>query len=131
MQIKIFFHSESLEKPITFYHHLALHPYGPNKEVEKEQNRPITSYQYDEIVFNEPSEWMYDVLTTAPNKFPELPATKKGGKVYALDTEGEEDDRLAEAIKQVREMRDEARDKLVEKEGLLAGMKQSATKQQK
>ena len=50
IQIKIFFQPEASEKPLTLFHFLHLHPYGPNKEEEKEQGATIEAYQYDEIV---------------------------------------------------------------------------------
>ena len=50
IQIKIFFQPEASEKPLTLFHFLHLHPYGPNKEEEREQGATIEAYQYDEIV---------------------------------------------------------------------------------
>lgn len=50
IQIKIFFQPEASEKPLTLFHFLHLHPYGPNKDEEKEQGTTIEAFQYDEIV---------------------------------------------------------------------------------
>lgn len=49
--IKIHFNPISGEKPLTLYHHLKLHPYeedGLGNPWPKQ--KPVTSYQYDEIV---------------------------------------------------------------------------------
>ncbi|KAF3906409.1 hypothetical protein ABW20_dc0105085 [Dactylellina cionopaga] len=126
IHIKIFFRSESGEKPLQLYHHLTLHPFGPDKEIAKEQNRPVHAYQYEEILFNEPTEAMYEILTS--NKAPELAPKRTGKIMYAQDTEGEEEDRLAEAIKQVQELKEETRKKLIEKEKGLADMKAASGK---
>ncbi|TVY55481.1 AF-9-like protein [Lachnellula cervina] len=65
IQIKLYYIPEALEKPQTFYHHLHLHPYGTDaeKEVMKLQSS-ILSQCYEEIVFNEPYEQFYDLLTS-------------------------------------------------------------------
>jgi transcription initiation factor IIF auxiliary subunit len=52
IQIKIFFVTEASEKPLTLFHFLHLHPYGPNKEEEKELGMTIDSFQYEEIVLS-------------------------------------------------------------------------------
>jgi len=129
ISIKIFFRSESGEKPLQLYHHLTLHPFGPDKDIAREQNRPVLAYQYEEILFNEPTEAMYDVLTSNPA--PQLAAKRTGKLLYALDTEGEEEDRLGEAIKQVQDLREETRKTLIEKEKALADMKVASGKYQK
>ncbi|KAE8204561.1 hypothetical protein A4X06_0g1126 [Tilletia controversa] len=86
--IKIYFVSESGEKPITLYHHLKLHPWLPpavkpattKKEEElvtlaAQQAEKITalrpppvvhSWQYEEIVFPEPTETFYELLLAHP-----------------------------------------------------------------
>ena len=124
--VKIHFVSEASEKPIQVYHHLALHPFGPDKESAKEHNRPVHSFQYEEIIFNEPTEAMYEILTK--RAAPELPLTRQGKNKYALDTEGEEEDRLVEQIKQMKEINKEMKEKLVAKEAALLEMKQAAGK---
>ncbi|KAF3938315.1 hypothetical protein ABW19_dt0208920 [Dactylella cylindrospora] len=126
INIKIFFRTESGEKPLQLYHHLTLHPFGPDKEIAKEQNRPVHAYQYEELLFNEPTEAMYEILTS--HKAPELAQKRTGKIMYAMDTEGEEEDRLSEAIKLVQDLREETRKKLVEKEQALAEMKAASTK---
>ena len=50
VQIKVHFVPEASEKPMTLFHFLHLHPYGPNKEEEKEKGTTIEAYQYEEIV---------------------------------------------------------------------------------
>lgn len=41
---------EASEKPMTLFHFLHLHPYGPNKEEEKEKGLTVDAFQYEEIV---------------------------------------------------------------------------------
>lgn len=50
IQIKVHFIPEASEKPMTLFHFLHLHPYGPNKEEEKEKGLTIGAFQYEEIV---------------------------------------------------------------------------------
>jgi YEATS domain-containing protein 4 len=73
--IKIYYIPESLEKPQTVYHHLRLHPYG-NTDEEKEnmeKEGEIRSWCYEEQIFNEPYEQLYDILTSPMDR-------SKGGK---------------------------------------------------
>lgn len=81
--IKLYYVSESGEKPQPLYHHLRLHPYGRTEE-EKEQMRlsgEITSWTYEEQLFNEPYEAFYEVLTSGavpPSNPAPGPAKGKG-----------------------------------------------------
>jgi YEATS domain-containing protein 4 len=50
IQIKIHFIPEASEKPLTLFHFLHLHPYGPNKDEEKEKGMTVDAFQYEEIV---------------------------------------------------------------------------------
>jgi YEATS family len=50
IQIKIHFIPEASEKPVTLFHFLHLHPYGPNKDEEKEKGLTVEAFQYEEIV---------------------------------------------------------------------------------
>lgn len=65
--IKMYYVTESGEKPQTLYHHLRLHPYGRNEE-EKEEMRSgtgeVRAWIYEEQVFNEPFETFYEILTS-------------------------------------------------------------------
>lgn len=75
--MKLYYVAESSEKPQTLYHHLRLHPYGRTDE-EKETMRlspEVTSWVYEEQVFNEPYEAFYDILTSGAT----APSLKSGG----------------------------------------------------
>jgi YEATS domain-containing protein 4 len=50
IQIKVHFIPEASEKPMTLFHFLHLHPYGPNKDEEKEKGLTVDAFQYEEIV---------------------------------------------------------------------------------
>jgi YEATS domain-containing protein 4 len=72
IQIRITFIAESGEKAITFYHHLKLHPWNatgdaevPPIEVARKMG-PVHSWQYDEIVFNDPFQAFLTILTNHP-----------------------------------------------------------------
>ncbi|CCJ29979.1 unnamed protein product, partial [Pneumocystis jirovecii] len=91
--IRIYFVPEAAEKSISLFHHLKLHPYGPNSETIREQGLSVTSYQYDEIV----------------------------AIIYFLSqlsqrTEQEELDRLELALRKVEEMTKEYKDKIIQLE---------------
>ncbi|KAL1869082.1 hypothetical protein VTK73DRAFT_3390 [Phialemonium thermophilum] len=83
--IKLYYVSESGEKPQTLYHHLRLHPYGRTEE-EKEQmrlNGEVISWTYEEQLFNEPYEAFYEILTAGATTPPPARGTSgaaKGGK---------------------------------------------------
>ena len=82
--MKLYYVTESGEKPQTLYHHLRLHPFGRNEE-EKESvrgpNGTITSWSYDEQIFNEPYDAFYEILTTGAHpKGHQMPSGAKGAK---------------------------------------------------
>ncbi|KAI5290708.1 NuA4 histone H4 acetyltransferase complex and the SWR1 complex subunit [Ascosphaera aggregata] len=63
IQIKLYFVPESMEKPQALWHTLTLHPYGDDIEGKKERREVVKSINYEEVVFNEPVEQFYDILT--------------------------------------------------------------------
>ncbi|KAJ0165806.1 Protein AF-9 -like protein, partial [Colletotrichum tanaceti] len=80
--IKMYYASESGEKPQTLYHNLRLHPYG-RTDAEKEQmlrqnDGEIRAWAFDEQIFNEPYEAFYEVLTSGAQ--PKGHPAGKGGK---------------------------------------------------
>jgi YEATS domain-containing protein 4 len=83
--IKIFFHSEGGEKNVTLLHHLKLHPYNGVISMDGK----VESIRYDEIVFNEPTENMFALLTKQPGTLLDDKLKSK---------EREELDRIAKAI---------------------------------
>ncbi|KAK0553299.1 NuA4 histone H4 acetyltransferase complex and the SWR1 complex subunit [Tilletia horrida] len=86
--IKIYFIAEAGEKPITLYHHLKLHPWlapaikpaiakkdeelsglaaQQSNQLASQKPPPVVhSWQYEEIVFPEPTETFYDILVAHP-----------------------------------------------------------------
>lgn len=83
--IKIFFHAEGGEKNITLIHHLKLHPYNGTISMDGK----VESIRYDEIVFNEPTEKMFELLTKEPGTLLSDDLKKR---------EREELDRISKAI---------------------------------
>ncbi len=61
---------ESGEKPQTLWHSLKIHPYGPDADVQRAERRPIISQNYEEIIFNEPFEQFYEILTSGGGSGP-------------------------------------------------------------
>lgn len=79
--LRVFFVNEASEKNIMLYHHLKLHPYGPGSENIPPGTRPVESYIYDEFVFNEPTEAMFELLTAKPGAI--MPAHKSEDSQYS------------------------------------------------
>ncbi|KAG2173808.1 hypothetical protein INT43_005228 [Umbelopsis isabellina] len=110
--IKIYFHTASGEKPVTLYHHLRLHPYEDDGTGQPwPKDKPVTSFNYDEIVFNEPTEAFYQILQENNATSIQLP-TKKSTKdppvPFSTMVEQEELDRLDKSLREVnRQMQKE------------------------
>ncbi|KAL8732079.1 MAG: hypothetical protein Q9166_003033 [cf. Caloplaca sp. 2 TL-2023] len=145
VQIKLYFVPEANEKPQTMWHHLKLHPYGEHAERQRERKEPIISECYEEVVFNEPVEAFYDLLTSSGGGNVGRGKGSKGSKqasvggkkgaqgervaelpfdgTYSQKEEGKELDRLGQAIKTVELMVKEERKKLEEREKTLADLR--------
>lgn len=153
IQIKLYFVPESLEKPQTLWHSLKLHPYGPDAEGQRERRDVILAQNYEELVFNEPVEQFYDLLTggsgvvtggqsrskadkdkdkTAKQALPsaggrtaEIPATPSATNPYSRQTEQKELERIARAMKTVGVLQKEEKSKLMEREKVLEELRKS------
>ncbi|BGP12937.1 hypothetical protein JCM10213_004357 [Rhodosporidiobolus nylandii] len=152
IQIKIFFVPEANEKPLNFSHHLKLHPWPvdpilyhtpvpPGEPIPEAQLvhpqpvlSPVHSWQYEEIVFTEPTEAFYATLlehkpTPLPrtNRHPKLLThpLSAGGNIGEFTTEMEEEEgqRLEKAKQKVRDQMEELRKQLVGHEQELGGLK--------
>jgi transcription initiation factor IIF auxiliary subunit len=148
--IKVFFVAESNEKPLTFTHHLKLHPWPvdpilyhqptlpgepPNPALTGHPApvlSPVHSWQYEEIVFTEPTESFY--ATLLENKPSPLPRTNRhprllthplsgGGNVgeFTTEMEDEEGARLDKAKVKTLDQIEELRQLLVQHEQELGG----------
>ncbi|KAF7432762.1 NuA4 histone H4 acetyltransferase complex and the SWR1 complex subunit [Pleurotus ostreatus] len=138
IQIRITFISESGEKAILLYHHLKLHPWNATGEAEIPpldvaiKYGPVHSWQYDEIVFNDPFQNFLSILTAHPptplpkgSKRPvpfhlsnpaSLEASKGGTPEFTTQMAKEEADRLDAAKKEVLAQQEAMRLQIVEKE---------------
>jgi YEATS domain-containing protein 4 len=142
--IKMTFVPESGEKPTSVYHQLKLHPYGEDKEGQKERGETIVSQNYEEIVFNEPAEAFYQILTNAQpapargkaggknakakkqqDRTAEIPHHSTATNPYSQDAEGKEIDQLVAARKELERLIQEERDRLVEQEKRLEELRKS------
>lgn len=141
--IKLYYPPESLEKPQTLYHHLTLHPYGT--EEDKEQQRlakQITSWQYEEQLFNEPYEQFFDIMTSpvervkgqgakgtrvmkggmvgsVGDRTATIPLTKRPDQPYSKETENLELKKLESALTKVNEMTENMKREIKEKQAQL------------
>ncbi len=136
VQIKLYFVPEAAEKPQTLWHFLKLHPFGPDAEGMKERRQPVRCQNYEEIIFNEPTEQLYEIMTTTPtqkgkgaklskggqkktDRTAELPYADTPDNPYSQKSEGAEIDRLKEARKLVDKMVAEEKAKLAEREQVM------------
>lgn len=123
---------------MTLYHHLKLHPWTASGDPEippldvAMKLGPVHSWQYDEIVFNDPYQNFLNLLTThPPTPLPKakrrpvpfhlanpgsLEASKGGVPEFNTLMEKEEADRLEEARKTIVSEQDRWRDILIERE---------------
>ncbi|KAJ6072603.1 hypothetical protein PENARI_c013G10663 [Penicillium arizonense] len=140
IQLKLFFAPESGEKAQTLWHSLKLHPYGPDAEGMKERRETVVSQNYEEIIFNEPVEAFYEILTGGPGggqpskskgknarqiATADIPMSDTPGNPYSRTTENKELHRMAEATQTVEQMIKEEKERLVEREKLLAELRES------
>ena len=105
--IKIYFNSICGEKSVTLYHNLKLHPYPP-EVVSLNAGAPVTTKEgrvesilYEEIVFNEPTEKMFRLLTAKPGSL--LPYRSEKTP-FTKEHEREEEDRIDQAKELVRHL---------------------------
>lgn len=148
IQIKLYFVPESTEKPQTLWHSLKLHPYGDDIEGKRERREKVVSQNYEEVIFHEPVEQFYDLLTgggsnldqqpkgksakakhaqlqIGSGRTAEIPDSDSPGNPYSRATEHAELERLGGALKTVDQMITEEKNKLVEREKKLAELKES------
>jgi YEATS domain-containing protein 4 len=143
---------ESTEKPQTVWHALKLHPYGPDADAQRERGDAIVSQNYEEVLFNEPVEQFYEILTgggtgagggqttnkgkggkgakqaqlaPASSRTAEIPFADSPGNPYSKKAEADEMDRMGQAIKTVEKMVDEEREKMHEREWKLEALKKT------
>ncbi|CAK5275106.1 unnamed protein product [Mycena citricolor] len=145
IQIRIIFVPDAAEKAITFYHHLKLHPWAAAGDPEIPpldvaiRAGPVHSWQYDELVFNDPFQSFLNTLTQHPPtplvrtrrkpvpfhlaNVASLEASKGGTPEFTLQMEKEEAERLEEAKRAVLAEDQKWRSTLIEKEKELEQLK--------
>ena len=143
--IKFYFVPESTEKPQQIWHGLKLHPYYGDVEQQKRDRSMVTSVCYEEVLFNEPVEAFYDLLTGGAHvtkskggkgakgaiKAPptaEIPLKSSGANKFSKEEENKELDRLGEAVKQVQKLIGEEKTKLVSEEAKLQELEKTEGK---
>lgn len=105
IQIKIFF-TDTTEKPVTLYHLLRLFQADPLVMAGKKN---VVSEQYDEMVFTDPTNLMYQLLSTCK---PMIPAVKHESSVDYKEQEEKSFQAIAAARKKVKGEIQELTDKL-------------------
>lgn len=140
--IKFYFVPESTEKPQTIWHGLKLHPYGDDADGKKERREMVKSVCYEEVLFNEPVEQFFDVMTgggTVRGKgtaksgksfvkgvpTAEIPERISKDNVYSREQESRELDRLGVAINTIENLILEEKKKLIEEETKLAALEKT------
>lgn len=108
----------------------------------KERREVVISQNYEEVIFNEPVEPFYEVLTGSPGlgapakgkgknqkqiagRTAELPVNDSPKNPYSRATEGKELDRMNEAMKTVDQMIKDEKERLVEREKRLAELRET------
>ncbi|PQE16484.1 yeats family protein [Rutstroemia sp. NJR-2017a BBW] len=142
ISIKIYYEPLSLEKAQAIYHTLKLHPFGDaSAQASQIANNEVISWVYDEMVFNEPYEQFYEILTSpAPRvkgggggkkvlsgglvgsvgeRTALVPLTSRPGQPFSRETEKGEVRRLGVGRRKVEEMTEGLRKELREKEAEL------------
>lgn len=123
IQIRIYFEPVANEKQIVLYHHLKLHPYGPEFEGKTlemlptgvPKPRPVQSIQYDELVFNEPTEGMFELLVSRPGAL--LLKHPKGNVLpYSYETENDVISSISDADAVLKQQLEETKEKIKELE---------------
>ena len=127
IQIKLFFHPESNEKPLTLFHYLKLHPYQPgggsgggDDDDAVVAATDVSSYVYEELVFNEPTEAMFETLTSRGCVV--LPRDGREAD-FTVETESLELDRLGEGLRIVQEEIAIVKEKLAQQERAVTEMR--------
>ncbi|CAR65363.1 DEHA2A05478p [Debaryomyces hansenii CBS767] len=112
--IKLHFHSGAElginEKNFQIFHGLKLHPFNPQHPPK--ENGEVHSVLYDELVFQEPTEKVFEILTQKPsNLLPyKLSDESKRDQEYVRPDEIDELARLDVYINKVREEIENQRD---------------------
>ncbi|CAG8504976.1 14501_t:CDS:2 [Ambispora leptoticha] len=102
LTMKLHFIPESGEKPVTLYHNLRLHPYEDDGSIlTSNKGKPVSSFQYDELVFTDPTETMYQILLS--NTTSNLPTRSTASQPYSIQAEQEEIKAIEAAYRQVQE----------------------------
>ncbi|KAG1466964.1 hypothetical protein G6F56_004592 [Rhizopus delemar] len=104
--IKIYFHPCAVEKPAIVYHHLRLHPFEDDLNGQPwPKDKPVMSLLYDELVFNEPTEQLYQIFSDHHALQPNLPNKKairdNSMPQFSAQLEQEENDRLDHAQREI------------------------------
>lgn len=143
--IKFYFAPESTEKPQQIWHGLKLHPYYGDVEQQKRDRSMVTSACYEEVLFNEPVEGFYDILTGGaqvakskggkgskatpkPPPTAEIPPRSSNSNKFSREEESKELDRLGEAVKTVQKLFTEEKAKLGKEEARLQELEKTEGK---
>ncbi|KAH7105594.1 yeats family-domain-containing protein [Auriculariales sp. MPI-PUGE-AT-0066] len=151
--IRITFVQESGEKALLIYHHLKLHPWSaqngppelalsvPSMDVDSNLPLGVHSWQYDEVVFNDPVQSFLNLLMQHPPS--SLPRVRMRGRPhpphlmvesslaaqpqpppeFTTIMEREEVERIEDARRKVIDETDRIRQTILAKERLLASLK--------
>jgi YEATS domain-containing protein 4 len=154
--VRMFYVPESLEKPQSFYHGLRLHAFGDTEEQKEDMRKKgeVAAWAYEEMVFNEPYENFYELLTSPMERSKGsksggglakgtrlmkggmvgsvgertalIPWGSRPGQPFSRETESAEIKRLKEATAKVEDMRAALEKDIKDKELELAKLRGQA-----
>lgn len=129
IQIKIYFVPEANEKPCSIFHFLTLHPFGPDAEEQRVSFKPVYAFVYEELIFPEPTEAMFNLLTTKGGAL--LPSSK-GSEMdpFSREVEQQELDKLGLKIGEVQRLLKEKREKIEERERQIKELKEERARRE-
>lgn len=121
--------NESSEKTCSIFHFLTLHPYGPDAEEHRASYKPVYAFTYDELIFPEPTEAMFNILTT---KGGALLPNAKGSDLdpFSREVEQQEVDRLGLKIQEVQKLLKERRERIEEREKEIKEIKEERARRE-
>ncbi|KAJ1917996.1 NuA4 histone H4 acetyltransferase complex and the SWR1 complex subunit [Mycoemilia scoparia] len=112
--IKIYFPPFSGEKPISIYHMLKLYP-PENLSKNWPKGKAIQNLFYEELIFSDPTEEFYEVLTNGSSTKdvkPEIPLKSTALVPFSIEAEADEAKSLEKAIATMKKKISEYREKM-------------------
>lgn len=122
--IKVYF-NDSTEKMVEFFHPLRLFPLPPaDPNTEVDPMAPVVSEFYDEIVFHDPSEKMYNLLKSTPTGTAVSHRPVSALQPYFKDFSNEE----SISLKKIEQARKRVREETIKRQNRFEKLQNERTK---